>query len=208
MLSYQPLLQHCDAKPENWIITSNASKSDRLSSAVSDLVLVNFERSIDLQDTTENREFPDDDCVDALFIGNTSRAPDMQCLAMRLGLPWSFDIDTFGVCTSLHFLLFGTLIELESYQSPNGCQRWLPKEQFPRHFEKKLWIEIFDTLLNLDEDFGRAIGSRPYSVKQLRQHIEDYLVSDGNDIRLQASWNRQASLMSDYNSSDARVGRS
>jgi hypothetical protein len=194
------LHQHCNAKPENWIITTNEATSNRSTTVISDLALVNFERSIDLQENTSNDDVRGDRWMDALFIGDASNA-EMKCVAMRLGLPWSFDIDTFGVCTSLHFLSLGSPLEMETSQNSKGCQRWLPKHAFPRHFEEKLWKEIFDILLNFDEDFGRAIGSRPYSVKQLRQQIEDYLVMDGNIVRLHAALNHQRSLVENFHAS-------
>jgi hypothetical protein len=145
---------------------------------VSDLVLVEFGRAIDLHGAVTNNVAVRDgqgSWMDAVYTGDAP-TEQMQCVAMRLGLPWSFDIDTFGICASMYFLLFGTHMDIEK------C-------------EKKLWTDIYGSLLNLDEDFGRAIGSRPYSVKRLRNRIEDYLSIDGNDARLRDALYRQNSIL-------------
>jgi checkpoint serine/threonine-protein kinase len=164
---------------------------------VSDLVLVEFGRAIDLHGPVTNNVAVHDgqgSWMDAVYTGDAP-TEQMQCVAMRLGLPWSFDVDTFGICASMYFLLFGTHMDIEKCQSASGNKRWMPTKQFPRHFEKKLWTDIYGSLLNLDEDFGRAIGSRPYSVKRLRNRIEDYLSIDGNDARLRDALYHQNSIV-------------
>lgn len=147
-------------------------------------MLVDFGRAIDLKSASTDGS----SLMDTVFTGSAA-TEEMMCVAMRHDIPWSFDLDTFGVCASAHVLLFGAHLKLERSKS----KRWMPTQTFPRHFEKDLWIELFDTLLNLDEDFGRAIGSRPYSVKRLRNRIEDYLRQE--QARLRSALNRQSSIL-------------
>jgi hypothetical protein len=150
----------------------------------SDLMLVDFGRAIDLESAKNDGM----SLMDTIFTGPAT-TEDMMCAAMRQDLPWSFDLDTFGVCASAHVLLFGTHLKIER----NKAKRWMPTQKFPRHFEKELWMEIFDTLLNLDECFGRAIGSLPISVKRLRERIEEYVRQE--EARLRAALLYQASIL-------------
>jgi checkpoint serine/threonine-protein kinase len=188
--------QHCDAKPDNWVITSTSSNNCK--KFETDLELVDFGRAIDLDKLGKKNYNMNNGStwtwMDTVFIGNAT-TEEMKCVSMRLGLPWSFEIDTFGICACVHTLIHGIHIEIEKITLANGMKRWMPKRQFPRHFEKELWVEAFDTLLNLDEDFGRAIGSRPYNVKRLRKRIENYLHSDNNDDLLDAAFTYQASIL-------------
>jgi checkpoint serine/threonine-protein kinase len=147
-------------------------------------MLVDFGRAIDLNSANNDGT----SLLDTVFSGPAT-TDEMMCVSMRQDLPWSFDLDTFGVCASAHVLLFGSHLEIER----NKSKRWMPKQKFPRYFEKKLWTEILDTLLNLDEDFGRAIGSRPYSLKRLRNRIEEYLRQE--EARLRAALKHQASIL-------------
>ena len=114
--------------------------------------------------------------LDYKFVGEAT-VPEMQCVSMRQHLPWSFDLDTFGICCSAHVLLFGSHLEIS--QSRN--KRWMPKERFLGHHSSELWTEVFDTLLNLEN--GNAIGSRPRSLRQLRNRIESHL-QEGHKIEV------------------------
>lgn len=147
-------------------------------------MLVDFGRAVDLESANNDGT----SLMDTLFIGPAT-TEDMMCVSMRQNLPWSFDLDTFGVCASAHVLLFGAHMKI----GRNKAKRWMPVQKFPRQFEQKLWMEIFDTLLNLDECFGRAIGSLPISVKRLRMQIEEHLRQE--EARLQTALYRQASLL-------------
>jgi hypothetical protein len=134
--------------------------------------------------------------MDTVFTGNTTTEQN-ECVTMRLGLPWSFDIDTFGICSCIYTLIHGVRFEIETMIDQSGSKRWMPKLKTPRHFQKELWTEIFDTLLNIDEDFGQAIGSRPYNLKRLRKKIEDCLNCGGNQALLDASFQYQRSILSE-----------
>ena len=111
-------------------------------------MLVDFGRSIDLLDAPTTS-----------FVGNASQ-PAMMCVAMRQGLPWSLDIDTFGVCASAHVLLFASHLEIDRH----GDELWMPGESLDDCHE--LWKDFFGSLLNPKSSF---------STSSLRDRIKDYL---------------------------------
>lgn len=149
-------------------------------------MLVDFGRAIDLRsvENTTNRK----NVMDTVFCGRIA-VDEMMCVSMRQDRPWSFDLDTFGVCFAAHMLLSGCHLEIE--KKPN--HRWMPKQSLARHTGRDLWTEIFDTLLNVDRDFGIAMGSRPYSLKKLRGKIEARLRDEST--QLESAFKIQDSLM-------------
>ena len=145
-------------------------------------MLVDFGRAIDLSDHANSNINP----LDVKLIGDASE-PDMQCVSMRKKRPWSFDSDTFGICASVHVLLFGNHIDIIQ----NGQKRWMPRQRFKRYWAVDLWTEMFDTLLNLDE--GTTIGSRPRTLRFLRERLEEHL--NRNKQKLEHLLKRQARLL-------------
>lgn len=158
MLHWHGKILHCDVKPDNWVLCSSSGDF------ASDLMLVDFGRAMDLEDVAQTGF----DAMNVQFLGACAEK-DMQCVAMRKNRPWSFDADTYGVCASAHVLLFGTHIEIEQTRE----KRWKPKQRMRRYWQADLWTEFFDTLLNSDE--GTCIGSRPRSLKALRNRLEMHL---------------------------------
>jgi hypothetical protein len=171
-------------------------------------MLTDFGYAIDLADTSrtghDTEQLYESNWMDQVFTGGTT-SETSKCVSMRLGLPWSFDIDTFGICASVHLLIHGVPLDIQPCNDEaNGAKKWVPKLKFPRHFQTNLWTEIFDTLLNLDDDFGRAIGSRPYSIKRLRKQIEGYIQEGDGSVLLNAAFRYQFTIVSnadDKNSS-------
>lgn len=177
--------QHCDIKPDNFVLTQNPSKGDGCPGIeYSDLTLVDFGRAIDLTTCTDHEART----LNVRLMGNASRR-DMLCVAMRGERPWSFDIDTYGVLCSAHMLLFGTHMEIR--EGKDGT--WRPTLAFKRYWERDLWEEIFDTLLSLDSISGTAIGSRPHSLRSLQKKIRNYLNDKQNDLL--SALEKQAELL-------------
>lgn len=178
-------LKHCDVKPDNWVLT----QSDRVaydSIIGSDLCLIDFGRAIDLLDMTKSSG-TDDEVMNKRFVG-PSCVKEMMCVAMRKGLPWSFDADTFGICACVHVLLFSCHIQVEEDEKGE----WMPQESFEGLMYASYWDELFRALLNLDPETQVAIGSRPHSLRQLRKKIENKCSDE--DI-LHSELRRQASLL-------------
>ena len=154
LLHWRAKILHCDVKPDNWVLCSSNDVQG------SELVLVDYGRAIDLSDLAKEGEDPSN----VVLMGEAAEE-DMMCVAMRKGRPWSYDADTFGICASAHVLLFGNHIELIQ----NG-KRWMPRQSFKRYWQRDLWTELFDTLLNSDE--GTMIGSRPLTLRMLKEKVE------------------------------------
>jgi checkpoint serine/threonine-protein kinase len=179
------LLQHCDLKPDNFVLsTSEASDNLCRGSEGGDLMLVDFGRAVDL--TIQEKEGAD--AMQLMFTGNAARK-DMQCVAMRSGNSWSFDVDTHGILCSAHVLLFGTHMEIERTED----DKWQPVSRFRRYWQRDLWMEIFHSLLNHDSVSGTAIGSRPRSLRALRGRIDEYLLDQ--KAHLCSAINRQAAFL-------------
>jgi checkpoint serine/threonine-protein kinase len=154
----------------------------------SDLCLIDFGRGIDLAKDEERAvSLSDDNVMNKRFVG-PSCVKEMMCVAMRRGLPWSFDADTFGICACVHVLLFSSHIELK--EEKNGD--WIPIEPLEGLTYATFWDEMFRTLLNLDPETKVAIGSRPHSLRQLRKKIDKEW---RDDSVLQSELRRQAYLL-------------
>lgn len=137
-------------------------------------MLVDFGRAVDLMAAAKSGM----DAMDVRLEGSASEE-DMECVAMRKGLGWSFDADTFGLCAAAHVLLFGTHMEIHYDAS---TKRWKPRKPLRRYWKKDLWNEFFDTLLNLDEVSQTALGSRPGSLRDLRRKLEAHVMSRRSEL--------------------------
>lgn len=138
-------------------------------------MLVDFGRAIDLTTTAAKSGT---DAMNVVLQGSASNQ-EMECVAMRKGLGWSFDADTFGVCAGAHALLFGTHIEIDFNRS---TRRWMPRKPLRRYWKKALWTDFFDTLLNLDKVSQTALGSRPGSLRDLRKKMESHVQTRTSEL--------------------------
>lgn len=137
-------------------------------------MLVDFGRAVDLEAAAK----PGMDAMDVRLEGSSCEE-DMECVAMRKGMSWSFDADTFGICAGAHVLLYGEHIQLD-YNA--ATRRWMPKKPLRRYWKKDLWVEFFDTLLNLDEVSQTALGSRPGSLRDLRRKMEAHVMARNKEL--------------------------
>ena len=151
----------------------------------SDVMLTDFGRAVDLEELETSCTNP----MDNRLKGKASR-DDMMCAAMRDGLPWSFDIDTYGLCDTAHLLLFGSSLETVCDKETG---RFAPKQKLRRYHQTELWTSLFDSLLNLEGPGKLAIGSRPGSLRQVRAKFESYLKK--NEAQVQAQLKHQASFL-------------
>jgi hypothetical protein len=169
------------------VLTSLGSRNTTIGDIPhSDLMLVDFGRAIDL------KQFSGQDKEEArnLMFSGEIAAKEMQCVSMRERRAWSYDIDTYGVLCSAHVLLFGKHLDICKIKS----NRWRPKDSLKRYWQRDLWLEIFDSLLNVDV-LGTTIGSRSSSLRCLRRKIEAYLASEKAQQKLRTSLSRQANIL-------------
>mmetsp|Transcript_17397 Transcript_17397/g.42616 ORF Transcript_17397/g.42616 Transcript_17397/m.42616 type:complete len:297 (+) Transcript_17397:3467-4357(+) len=184
-LHRQGRILHCDVKPDNFVLCKlDCPHNAYRQIEYSDLFLVDFGRAVDLERYSDRSS----DARNVMFHGNAS-CPEARCLAMRHGMPWSYDIDTFGILSAAHVLLFGKHMELRQSRD----SRWHIQYQFRRYWNKDLWTEIFDSLFYLDEETGFAVGSRPRNLRKLREKINDCL--KGEEAKIAALLKRQAALL-------------
>jgi hypothetical protein len=158
-------------------------------------MLIDFGRSFDLESAAPPGLSP----YDVRLVGDAGRA-EMRCVAMRQGLTWSFDVDTYGICASAHGLLFAEhmeLVRMKGWGDNNG-QRWMPAQLIKKNHRHRLefqdlWQHIFATLLNVDDATKKAIDSRPASLRMLRSQVTEQLAAHQDE--LQSALRHQASIL-------------
>ncbi|KAH9115974.1 hypothetical protein LEN26_006839 [Aphanomyces euteiches] len=136
---------HGDIKPDNWILVRGAPLEE--SNDIFDsgrICLIDFGRAIDLQLYPSN----------ATFCGNM-HAEGFKCIEMRTKRPWLHQIDTFGLCATVHFLLFGDYMEITCEKTGGAgdvcSQKWSMKKALRRYWQTDFWREFFDTFLNISD---------------------------------------------------------
>jgi hypothetical protein len=150
------------------------------------LTLVDFGRAVDLDELAVDLS----DAHNVLLHGSCSEA-EMRCVAMRENNPWSFDVDTFGILACIHVLLHGTHIKIVE----GGKNRWRPTTTLKRYWQQGIWNEIFNSLLNNDEESGVALGSRATNLWALSRRIDEYLNTERKTLHSLLS--RQAHILPD-----------
>mmetsp|Transcript_20600 Transcript_20600/g.23120 ORF Transcript_20600/g.23120 Transcript_20600/m.23120 type:complete len:1260 (-) Transcript_20600:14-3793(-) len=173
-LHWHGRILHCDIKPDNFVLSTPAFSRNSDKTKSSNLTLVDFGRAVDL---AEGSDFLAEDVRNIMFNGTTGKK-SMQCIAMRNGQSWSYDADTYGICDCAYVLLFGKDLEIKRGKG----NRWRQSEELKRYWNKDIWNNIFDSLLNLDEVSGSAIGSRASSLSCLRKKIDTYLEIDTQNL--------------------------
>lgn len=103
---------------------------------------------------------------------------EQDCIEMQRGEPWTYQVDYHGVATVIHLMLFGKVINTT----------WDDKvkltNNFKRYWQKELWEELFNVLLN-----SRSMGSLPIidRLRDCRSKLENRLAevceSGGNSLR-------------------------
>ncbi|GAV80586.1 Pkinase domain-containing protein/Mad3_BUB1_I domain-containing protein [Cephalotus follicularis] len=133
------------------------------------LCLVDWGRGIDL------RLFPDG----TKFEGDC-RTSGFRCVEMQEKKPWTFQVDTYGLCVIVHMMLHNSYMGIEKQASSDGGYVYLPKTPFKRYYNIELWRNLFTKLLNtnpandenllqvLRESFQDYMRSNPQFVKKLK----------------------------------------
>eukprot|EP00742_Colponemidia_sp_Colp-10_P012674 GILJ01014261.1.p1 GENE.GILJ01014261.1~~GILJ01014261.1.p1 ORF type:complete len:452 (-),score=99.03 GILJ01014261.1:124-1383(-) len=155
---------HGDIKPDNWMVKNEelGEWSDWRSVGWKGkgVKLIDFGRAIDLRILDPQ----------VMFTGN-NHTDGFQCVEMLTNRPWKYQIDTFGLCGTVHCMLFGSYMEVQPITDVNGP--WKIKLPLKRYWQKDLWEEFFDSLLNLSsEESSVAV------LKQLRLKFESQFESN------------------------------
>ena len=126
-------------------------------------MLVDFGRAIDLASISGTGSKP-------LFTGSVA-AEDMECRAMRQGLPWGVDLDYYGICASSYTLLFGSHMEVVQDKVTGKLKL---KRPFRRYWQRSLWSNYFEALLNYD-----TVAASNSFLTDLRVAFDEYLDEKG-----------------------------
>jgi len=87
------------------------------------LKLTDFGRSIDTRLYNPKTCFVGDRCTDAY-----------QCVEMKTGRPWTYQIDAYGVCETVYEMLHGKYLEVVQQQGALHMKSsWKPQLPFKRH---------------------------------------------------------------------------
>ena len=121
---------HCDIKPDNCMLNIQNSESKL---KFNDIVLIDFGRSIDLSLFPKNSKFK---C-------KLEKTDNQDCSEFVNQTSWIYEPDYYGIANIVHTLLFHKVIKVQS--TSKGVQLLEP---FKRYWQRDLWNELFDLLLN------------------------------------------------------------
>eukprot|EP00736_Rhodelphis_marinus_P012091 Rmarinus@m.15545 len=177
---------HADVKPDNLLIRNGESLDWEAWTVQGSagwenkgLMLIDFGRSIDMRLLLpEQSRFVADNCTSAF-----------RCVQMQTGEEWSYEVDTYGVLSTVHTLLHGKYMETEK-DSKTGC--WKTKSSLKRYWQTSIWSELFDTLLNTSL---RSSQESVVTVRRLRNIFEDFLGNDAEMARELKKCYRKQNIM-------------
>ncbi|NXF67955.1 BUB1 kinase, partial [Ciccaba nigrolineata] len=129
---------HGDIKPDNFILgerqflDNDTCDIDSLSHG---LTLIDLGQSIDM------KLFPEGTAFTA-----KCETSGFQCIEMLTQKPWNYQTDYFGIAATVYCMLFGTYMRVKN---DNGI--WKPEGAFRRLANADLWIEFFESMLNIPD---------------------------------------------------------
>ena len=122
-----------------------------------------------------------------------------ECNEIREMRPWTHQIDLYGIAGVIHVMLFGKYLESSAVRKsedngdvPNG-RTYRIRETLKRYWERDLWADVFDLLLNpgkdrwvdmelggQDENRGNNGPVLPVlkSMRHLRERMESWLAAN------------------------------
>ncbi|KAH8696263.1 putative checkpoint protein kinase [Talaromyces proteolyticus] len=122
------------------------------------LMLIDFGRGIDMKAFRP----------DVQFIADWEMSQH-DCIEVREMRPWTYQIDLYGVAVTIHAMLFGKYLECvpadsrnsggrdsfnnnnnetHGQQSITDIKRYRIRESFKRYWDRAIWSDVFDLLLN------------------------------------------------------------
>jgi checkpoint serine/threonine-protein kinase len=136
------------------------------------VTLIDFGRGIDM------RAFR----PDVQFIADW-KTGQQDCVEMREGRPWTWQVDYHGLAGIVHCLLFGKYIETVRCDAGGlgvaGGKRYKIRESLKRYWQTEMWSEVFELLLNPGGFVeGEEGGRMPVlkGMRAVRERMEEWLV--------------------------------
>ncbi|CAK9441330.1 uncharacterized protein LODBEIA_P51990 [Lodderomyces beijingensis] len=178
---------HGDIKADNCMVRFEPSVSGWSETYVRDggagwdakgLTMIDFGRAVDLRSFDANARF-------------VTRVPvdESDCVEMNEGRSWKYEADYYGVAGVVHTLLFGEYIKIDK----TGTRVKL-KNGFKRYWQRDLWMELFDLLLNPyhgePDAMAMAMAARrsakTQQVRDIRTKFEDWLEMNSKSRNLRS----------------------
>ncbi|KAJ5102675.1 hypothetical protein N7532_003204 [Penicillium argentinense] len=151
------------------------------------LSLIDFGRGIDMHAFQPNVQFIAD-----------WETGTHECNEIREMRPWTHQIDLYGIADTIHVLLFGKYIESCPVRTSGGAgspgsRTYRIRESLKRYWDRALWSDVFDLLLNpsserwvameredredvVETESGAALPVLA-SMRFVRRKMEDWLVA-------------------------------
>jgi checkpoint serine/threonine-protein kinase len=119
------------------------------------LMLIDFGRGVDMKAFRP----------DVKFVAEWEMSQH-DCIEVREMRPWTYQIDLYGVAVTIHAMLFGKYLECvpidprtsgggrDSFNNiidddgDNLSKRYRVRESFKRYWDREIWTDVFDLLLN------------------------------------------------------------
>ena len=76
-----------------------------------------------------------------------SHTEAFRCIEMQEGRTWGWGIDAFGVCSTIHCLLFGDYMQVEKTISPEGESRQERQEHGVKSVDSQFRCDCVNTLV-------------------------------------------------------------
>ncbi|CAL4097009.1 unnamed protein product, partial [Meganyctiphanes norvegica] len=137
---HQTKIIHADIKPDNFLVLGPPKVNLSSNTAVevfaecpSMVKIIDFGRSIDMKLLPPGTTFTEKVKTDGF-----------TCCEMRDGREWTYQTDLYGVAAIAHCLLWGTYMNV----TKDGRGNWNIKGTYKRYWNRNLWSNFFQTMLN------------------------------------------------------------
>lgn len=127
---------HADVKPDNFLLINKIDTSPGNQKPF--IQLIDFGLAIDMKLIKK---------MSPTFRGFNVTLQKNSCCEMKDGRLWSYHLDWFGIAGTIHALLFGEYMKV--VKNKNG--KWQPQTHIKRYFEKEMWENFFEALLNITD---------------------------------------------------------
>ena len=140
-----------------------------------------------------------------------------ECNEIREMRPWTHQIDLYGLAGIIHVLLFGKYIESTPVRTsgggPSSMHTYRIRESLKRYWDRELWADVFDLLLNpgaerwatLEQQGGSSVPaseSAPtlpvlHSMRRIRANMEEWLAANAEKKGLALQLRKIEALLSE-----------
>ena len=124
---------HADIKVDNFLVDQLPDSINYfVANKTKCLVLIDFNRSIDLSMLPSEAEFT-----------AKTENKSLLCCEMKSNKNWTYQIDFYGVLSSIHCIIFKQYMETFT-----ECDKYKMTKKMPRNYDK-IFADLFETYLNI-----------------------------------------------------------